>query len=81
MQMLIFGGAATGMINCQMMEGARTWTVYWMHSIGSSLKHAYQDKDGAVMRALAEGEVDIIGHDGVLARQQGIYFEPCFAQN
>ena len=39
------------------------------------------DKDGAVMKALTEGEIDIIGRDGVLARQRGIYFETCLAQD
>ena len=33
------------------------------------------------MKALAEGEVDIIGRDGVLARERGILFEPCLAQD
>merc|ERR1712179_69850 len=32
-------------------------------------------------KALTEGEVDIIGRDGVLARQRGIYFETCLAQD
>ena len=33
------------------------------------------------MKALAEGEVDIFGFGGVLARQRGIYFETCIAQD
>ena len=86
MQMLIFGCAATGMINCQMMEGGKDTDCVLdafnrFFSEACVPKVCLPDKDGAVMKALSEGEVDIIGRDGVLARQRGIYFETCLAQD
>ena len=86
MQMLIFGCAATGMINCQMMEGGKDTDCVLdaFNRFFSEVcvpKVCLPDKDGAVMKALAEGEVDIIGRDGVLARQRGIHFETCLAQD
>ena len=86
LQMLIFGCAATGMINCQMMEGGKN-TDCVLDAFNRFFAEAcvpkicLPDKDGAVIKALAEGEVDIIGRDGVLARQRGILFEPCLAQD
>ena len=86
MMMLIFGCAATGMINCQMMEGGKNTDCVLdafnrFFSEACVPKVCLPDKDGAVMKALTEGEIDIIGRDGVLARQRGIYFETCLAQD
>ena len=86
MMMLIFGCAATGMINCQMMEGGKNTDCVLdafnrFFSEACVPKVCLPDKDGAVMKALTEGEIDIIGRDGVLARQKGINFETCLAQD
>merc|ERR1711942_526835 len=74
------------MINCQMMEGGKDTDCVLdafnrFFSEACVPKVCLPDKDGAVMKALTEGEIDIIGRDGVLARQRGIYFETCLAQD
>ena len=85
MEMIVFGCAATGMINCQMLEVGKK-TENMLDAFNRFFaevcvpKSCFPDKDGALMKALSEGEVDLIGPDGVLARTRGIYFRTCVAQ-
>ena len=39
------------------------------------------DKDGAFLKALSEGEIDVVDLEGVLSRERGIVFRTCSAQD
>lgn len=83
--MVTFGCAATAMINCQMMEGGKdTGNVLevfnrFFHEICVP-KICLPDQDGALMKALIEGEVDMVDLAGVLSRERGITFQTCVSQ-
>lgn len=83
--LVVFACAATGMVNVQAMEGGK--------NVGCVLdvlnrffceiavpKICYIDQDSAMMKALSEGQVELISNDGVVARQRGIRFETCSSQ-
>ena len=83
--MLVFGCAATGMINCQVMEGGKATgnvlDVLNRFFIEACVpKIMYVDKDSAFIKVLSEGELEIISNDGVLAVEKGIRFQTCPAQ-
>ena len=40
-------------------------------------KVIFPDKDGALLKCLTEGQIDLIKPDGTLARERGIEFETC----
>ena len=85
LQMMVFGCAATGMINCQMMEGGKD-TGHVLECFNRFFAEAtvpkicFPDKDSAILKALSHGEVSLLGQDGVLARERGILFQTCPAQ-
>ena len=85
LNMMVFGCAATGMINCQMVEGGKdtgcvldAFNRFFAETCVPKI--CFPDKDPALLKALAEGEVNLIGSDGVLARVRGIYFQTCPSQ-
>ena len=85
MYMLVFGCALTGMINCQMMEGSKD-TASVLDAFNRFFHEAcvpkicFPDQDGALLKALSEGEIDIFGPDGCISRERGIDFKTCPAQ-
>ena len=80
--MLVFGCAATGTINCQMMEGGKA-TDNVLDALNRFFSEAcvpkimYIDKDSALVKALSEGELELLSNDGVLSVEKGIRFETC----
>ena len=80
--MLVFGCAATGTINCQMMEGGKA-TDNVLDALNRFFSEAcvpkimYIDKDRALVKALSEGELELLSNDGVLSVEKGIRFETC----
>ena len=82
--MLVIGCAVTGAINCQIIEkkdaGAVLDGLNRFFCEVSVPKVAYPDKDGALMRALTHGEIDLVDLQGRLYSQRGIHFEICLPQ-
>ena len=82
--MLVFACCVTGGINCQIIEKRDTTGVMdgfnRFFSEVSVPKIVYSDKDGALIKALREGSVDILDMQNNLHREQGIYFETCLPQ-
>ena len=83
--MLVFACAATGMINCQMMEGGKNVACV-LDAMNRFFNEAvvprvcYIDKDAAIMKVLTEAQLEVVSNDGVISRQRGIMFETCSAQ-
>ena len=82
--MLVMACAVTGAVNCQIIEKRDTGAVLdglnrFFHEVCVP-KVCYPDKDGALMKALREGEIDILDMQGRLHRERGIYFETCLPQ-
>ena len=83
--MLVFACAATGMINCQVMEGGKStacvldaFNRFFCESVVPKI--CYIDKDSAIVKVLSEGQLEIVANDGVISKQRGIKFETCSAQ-
>ena len=82
---LVFGCAATGTVNCQVMEaGKKTCNVLdamnrFFHE-ESVPKIFHIDKDGAFIKALSEAEIDVRSLDGFITKEKGIAFKTCSAQ-
>ena len=82
---LVFGCAATGTVNCQVMEaGKKTCNVLdamnrFFHE-ESVPKIFHIDKDGALIKALSEAEIDVRSLDGFITKEKGIAFKTCSAQ-
>ena len=85
LQMLVFCCAATGMVNCQIVEGGKS-TGNYLEAFNRFFfecavpKVFFPDRDGALIKCLEEGEVDIISPNGVLSRERGITFVTCPSQ-
>ena len=82
--MLVMACAVTGTVNCQIIERKDTEAVLdglnrFFHEICVP-KICYPDKDGALMKALQYGEVDVQDMQGRLHRERGLYFEVCLPQ-
>ena len=83
--MLVFGCAATGMINCQIMEGGKA-TMNVLDCLNRFFNEAcvpkiiYIDKDSALIKALTEGELEVVSNQGILAIEKGIRFVTCPSQ-
>ena len=82
--MLVMACAVTGAVNCQVIEKRDTGAVLdglnrFFHEVCVP-KVCYPDKDGAIMKALRDGEIDILDMQGRLHRERGIYFETCLPQ-
>ena len=83
--MLVFGCAATSTINCQIMEGGKSTSNvvdalnrFFVESCVP--KVMYIDKDSAFIKALTDGQIELLSSDGVISRERGIVFETCPAQ-
>ena len=79
---LVFGCASTGMVNCQVMEGGKSTScvIDAMNRFFSEAcvpKIFHIDKDGALMKAVSEGEISILSNSGIIAQERGIVFETC----
>ena len=85
LQMLVFCCAATGMINCQIVEGGKA-TGNYLEAFNRFFNEVavpkvfFPDRDGALIKCLKEGEIDIISSSGILSRERGIIFETCVSQ-
>ena len=82
--MLVFACVVTGAINCQIIEKRDTTGVldgfnrfFDEVSVPSIM---YPDKDGALMKALGEGRVDLVDLQHTLHAKRGIKFETCLPQ-
>ena len=81
---LVMACAVTRAVNCQIIEKKNTGAVLdglnrFFHEVCVP-KICYPDKDGAIMKALKEGEIDVLDMQGRLHRERGIYFETCLPQ-
>ena len=85
LQMVIFACAATGMVNCQIMEGGKK-TEHVLDVFNRFFHEAcvpkicFPDKDGALMKALTEGQQELLDKNGAISRERGITFLTCAAQ-
>ena len=83
--MVVFGCAATATINIQVMEGGKD-TDCFLDAFNRFFSEAcvpkvfFPDKDGALLKLLAEGEVDLRNLEGILSKERGICFRTCSAQ-
>jgi len=83
--MVIFACAATGAINCQVMEAGKA-TGNVLDVLNRFFAEAcvpklfFIDKDSAFVKALSEGELEVISVDGSVAHERGIMFHTCPAQ-
>ena len=82
--MMVMGCVVTGTVNCQIIEKKDTEAVldgltrFFCET--SVPKICYPDQDGALMKALSEGEISILDLQGRLHRERGILFETCLPQ-
>ena len=81
---LVMGCAVTGTVNCQIIERKDTGAVLdglnrFFHEVCVP-KICYPDKDGALMKALHDGQVDMQDMQGRLHRERGLHFETCLPQ-
>ena len=80
--MIVFGCAATGTINCQVLEGGKA-TSNMLDALNRFFAEAcvpkifFIDKDSALVKALSEGELEILSNDGTIAVEKGIKFVTC----
>ena len=79
---LVLGCASTGMVNCQVMEGGKSTAcvIDALNRFFSEMcvpKVFHIDKDGALMKALSEGQIEILSNSGIVAQQRGIIFQHC----
>ena len=82
--MLVMSCAVTGAVNCQIIEKKNTSAV--LDGLNrffcevSVPKVCYPDQDGALMRALKNGEVSILDLQAQLHSERGVLFETCLPQ-
>ena len=82
--MMVFACCVTGAVNCQIIEGKKTdailqgFTRFFCE--GSVPAICYPDEEGGLMKALSEGEVDMVDLAGTLSRQRNIKFVPVVPQ-
>ena len=82
--MMVFACCATGTVNCQIIEGRKTgYCLDGFNRLFSEIavpKICYPDLEGGLIKALSEGEVDMVDLSGALSRQRGIKFVPVVPQ-
>ena len=82
--MLVMVCAVTAAVNCQIIEKKDTGAVLdGLNRFFNEVcvpKICYPDKDGAIMKALQDGEIDVQDMEGRLHRERGIYFQTCLPQ-
>ena len=84
--MVVFGCAATATINIQVMEGGKDTDCFLdvfnrFFAEACVPKICFPDKDGALLKVLAEGEITMVSLEGVLSTEKGIHFRTCSAQD
>ena len=76
--MLVMDCAVTGAVNCQIIEKKSTdFVLDGLNRFFAEVcvpKICYPDKDGAIMKALSEGEMTIQDLQGRLHREREVYF-------
>ena len=83
--MLVIGCAATGMINCQVVEGGKK-AANVLDALNRFFdetcvpKIFFIDKDGALIKSLQEGEMELLLRNETISKERGILFETCSAQ-
>ena len=81
MHFLVFSCVATGAVNVQLVEGKKTEFILEgcsrFFNETSVPKIMYPDDDGALCKAINEGEIDLHDLSGRLFRTKGIHFETC----
>ena len=81
---MVFVCAATGTTNCQVIEGKSAG--YCMDGFNRFFcettvpKIVYTDAEGGLLKALIEGEVDLVDMAGNMKLNNGIVFETCVPQ-
>ena len=81
---MVFVCAATGTVNCQVIEGKTA--EYCMDGFNRFFcettvpKIVFTDAEGGLLKALKEGEVDLMDMAGNLMQNQGIVFTTCVPQ-
>merc|ERR1719233_2650572 len=81
---MVFVCAATGTVNCQVIEGKTAeycmdgFTRFFCET--TVPKIVFTDAEGGLLKALKEGEVDLMDMAGNLKQNQGIAFETCVPQ-
>ena len=81
---MVFACAATGTVSTQIIEGRDVESMlcgfnrFFVECCVP--KMVFCDKEGGIMKALNEGELDIMDLEGRLHHEQGIQFETCPAQ-
>ena len=83
--MLVFACAATGMLNCQIMEGGKntacvldTFNRFFHEAVVPRV--CFIDRDSALVKVLSEAQLEIVSNDGIIAKQRGIEFQTCCPQ-
>ena len=84
--MVVFGCAATATINIQVMEGGKDTDCFLdvfnrFFAEACVPKICFPDKDGALLKVLAEREITMLNMEGVLSTEKGIHFRTCSAQD
>ena len=82
---LVFGCASTGTVNCQVMEGGKSAACvtdalnrFFNETCVPKIFHI--DQDSALMKALSDGQIDILSNSGIIAQERGIIFQTCAPQ-
>ena len=74
--MMVCACAATGTVNCQVIEGRKTgFCLDGLNRFFSETtvpKIIFTDEEGGLLRGLGHGEVDVVDLAGVLSRQRGV---------
>ena len=82
--MMVFACCVTGAINCQIIEGKKTgYCLDGFNRFFSEIavpKICYPDLEGGLIKALEEGEVDMVDLSGTLSRHRGVKFVPVVPQ-
>ena len=84
--LVIFCCAATATVNIQVMVGGKDTACFLdvcnrFFAEACVPKICLPDKDGAILKVLTEGEVNLKDLEGTLNREKGIYFKTCSAQD
>ena len=75
---MIFACCTTGTVNCQVIEGKDTshcldgFNKFFCET--TVPKIVYPDQEGGLIKALRDGEVDLVDLSGTLSRQKGVMF-------
>ena len=84
MHLLVMGCVVTGCVNVQVIEKRNTGGILdglnRFFNEACVPKIAYPDQDGAMMKALDNGEISLLDLQGNLHKQRGIMFECCLPQ-